>query len=254
MLIESIPRKPVRPIGSFGAPALLPPQDNRMPFGADGRLRLVWDAEANERSRHLAFEILSALSVAVFVVTGNASVRLTNSAAERLARARRGVFLCQGRLMLCDAKLDERLRAIIRRVAAAPLSGSETLVVRAPEGAPLTLLIVPLSSEATAAGKSEALAAVLAGGPAARSEPPMDLVRAAYGLTPAETRVLFAIAGGWRACDYADAMGLSQNTVQTQLKALFAKMGCRRQADLVRKVLSDPLLRLTPDFLALNRS
>ena len=222
-----------------------------LPLGQMGRLRLVWDAETSERSRNLAFEMLSALSVALFIVTGDGELRLTNAAAERLARANRGIAACHGRLVLSDAKLHAQLREAIRRATCpAAADARETLVLHAPGCLPLSLLAMPLPVAAPEAGKAEALAAVFAGGPAPRSEPPMDLVRAVYGLTPAETRVLFAIVGGWQPSHYARAMGLSRNTVQTQLKALFAKMGCRSQADLVRRVLSDPMPRLDRSCIA----
>ncbi|MDE2088930.1 MAG: hypothetical protein KGJ12_02800 [Gammaproteobacteria bacterium] len=42
------------------------------------------------------------------------------------------------------------------------------------------------------------------------------------------------------------AAGIGIGTVKTHLKQLFAKTDCHRQVDLVRMVLSDPLLKLEP--------
>lgn len=215
-------------------------------------LRLVRRASLHERSQALTFQALAALSVGVFVVNANAQVRLMNSAAERIVRANLGVRASAGRVSLADVRLTERLRAAIRAAALAPLGRSmfagETIVARTREGAPISLMVSPLPPEISPAGPAEALAAVFVGDPAANLDPSMEMVRAAYRLTPAETRVLFAIVNGQRPSDYAAANGISQNTVHTQLKTLFAKTGCHRQADLVRKVMADPVLRLAQNF------
>jgi DNA-binding CsgD family transcriptional regulator len=65
-----------------------------------------------------------------------------------------------------------------------------------------------------------------------------------HGLTAAERRLLEALAAGTRVGDYAEQAQLSTNTVYTQLKAIFAKTGHSRQADLLRDLMDDPLLKL----------
>jgi DNA-binding CsgD family transcriptional regulator len=65
-----------------------------------------------------------------------------------------------------------------------------------------------------------------------------------YGLTTAETRLVEAVLRGDRLGDYAEAAGITINTVKTQMKQIFAKTGLNRQADLVRHALADPMIRL----------
>jgi DNA-binding CsgD family transcriptional regulator len=55
-----------------------------------------------------------------------------------------------------------------------------------------------------------------------------------YGLTPAEARVALHIIGGGDIASFAKAAGVSPGTVRSQLKAVFAKVGVSRQAELVR--------------------
>jgi DNA-binding CsgD family transcriptional regulator len=57
-----------------------------------------------------------------------------------------------------------------------------------------------------------------------------------YGLTEAQRAVALFIAGGGRVAEYARQNGVSAFTVRTHLKAIFAKTGVRRQADLVRLI------------------
>ena len=65
-----------------------------------------------------------------------------------------------------------------------------------------------------------------------------DLLRRTLGLTPAESRVAAALAEGMTVRRIARATGIRRNSVRWLLKQCFAKTNCRRQADLVRLVLS----------------
>jgi DNA-binding CsgD family transcriptional regulator len=82
------------------------------------------------------------------------------------------------------------------------------------------------------------------------SEPPGNVhiaehhVARQYGLTRAETRLLRALVDGERLQHYADGAGITLNTAKTHLKQVFAKTGSKRQADLVRMFVADPVLRL----------
>ena len=55
---------------------------------------------------------------------------------------------------------------------------------------------------------------------------------ARFGLTPKETQVALHLAGGGSIADYAALHGVSEQTVRTQLKAVFAKTGVNRQSAL----------------------
>jgi DNA-binding CsgD family transcriptional regulator len=61
-------------------------------------------------------------------------------------------------------------------------------------------------------------------------------LRRHYGLTPAETALALAVAGGAALRDYADERGVTVGTVRFQMKQVLAKTECRRQTDLVRLI------------------
>jgi DNA-binding CsgD family transcriptional regulator len=63
-------------------------------------------------------------------------------------------------------------------------------------------------------------------------------------LTPAETRLLRSLLDGKRLADYARDADIGLFTAKGYLKQIFSKTGASRQADLVRLVLADPILRL----------
>lgn len=61
----------------------------------------------------------------------------------------------------------------------------------------------------------------------------LDLV---FGLTPAESRLAAALCEGQDIAAIAAAFGISRQTARSQLKAIFAKTGSRRQAELVARL------------------
>lgn len=67
-------------------------------------------------------------------------------------------------------------------------------------------------------------------GPAAPSE---DILNGLFDLSPAEVKVAQGITSGKTIDDIAAELQLSSGTVRNQLKAVFAKTGTRRQAELV---------------------
>ncbi|MDE2796022.1 MAG: helix-turn-helix transcriptional regulator [Gemmatimonadota bacterium] len=65
-----------------------------------------------------------------------------------------------------------------------------------------------------------------------------NLVGAALGLTPAESRIAVMLAGGKSPRTIAVATGRAEGTVRWHLKRIFRKLRVSRQAELVRQVLS----------------
>ncbi|WP_181705740.1 helix-turn-helix transcriptional regulator [Chthonobacter rhizosphaerae] len=68
----------------------------------------------------------------------------------------------------------------------------------------------------------------------AAAVPGSSLLQALFDLTRAEARVAKGIMEGKTPADLARTLGVSVDTVRTQLKSVFAKVGVSRQADLVR--------------------
>lgn len=64
----------------------------------------------------------------------------------------------------------------------------------------------------------------------------LSVLRERYALTPAQLRVLGAVAEGQDPSQIADIFGVSIHTVRLHIKAILAKTGSHRQADLVRLV------------------
>jgi DNA-binding CsgD family transcriptional regulator len=62
--------------------------------------------------------------------------------------------------------------------------------------------------------------------------------RARFDLTEAQARLALFLAEGGTIAEYAETMAISVSTVRSHLKAIFAKTGVRRQAELAILLLS----------------
>lgn len=204
-------------------------------------------AEANA-ARAPGLEGLDHLGLAAFVVDRHGRVHGLNGAGARLASPGGGaggsaVRVVLDRLTVAEPRAAERLARAIP--LAADGGRGDSVIVRRAGQPPLSVLVVPLSRGQGGSGGGMAgvtrTALVMVYDPQRRGVPPAEHLARVHGLTPAEGRLLAALAGGARLADYADEAGLSINTVKTQLAALFRKTDTARQADLVRLVLSDPL-------------
>lgn len=69
-----------------------------------------------------------------------------------------------------------------------------------------------------------------------------DLVAHLHGLTATEAELAASLAEGRTVADFAKARGISELTVRTHLKHVLDKTGARRQAELVRMLLSGAAL------------
>jgi DNA-binding CsgD family transcriptional regulator len=83
------------------------------------------------------------------------------------------------------------------------------------------------------AAAPSAVAAVFIAGPADAQEG-ADAVAAAFGLTPAETKVLASLFAGPTLIETATTLGITRPTAKTHLEHIFLKTGVTRQAELMR--------------------
>lgn len=82
--------------------------------------------------------------------------------------------------------------------------------------------------------------ALFIGDPEQRTGDPFDNLGLLYGLTPAESRLAWLLVGDLSLAEAAAQLGITLSTARTVLKRVLAKTGTRRQASLVRLLLSGP--------------
>lgn len=138
------------------------------------------------------------------------------------------------RLMLSDPGADALLADAFARNLARAGGGVQSIPIAAHEARPAMVAhLLPVRGVAndvfSAASGLLMLTPVVPG-----KGPPRQLLEGLFDLSPAEARVAGWLADGASVEQMASRQGISPETIRGQLKAVFAKTGTRRQADLVR--------------------
>ncbi len=192
-------------------------------------------------------QAIDRMAAGLLLLDRRGEVAAMNAAAARILARDAGLSVRRRRLTAGHRHQDWLLQRAVAR-ATAPLSldrVGEALTLTGPDGAgSVSILISPLPHERS---RREAFGAIVMLGEPSRvaRENVIDFVQAVHGLTPAEARLAQAIAAGTALKDYAEAAGVSINTVRTHLAHIFTKTDTRRQSDLVR-LLARAIPRLDP--------
>lgn len=117
--------------------------------------------------------------------------------------------------------------------------GGETVLQLGGAGG-LSVWLNRLPHPASDADLSRRRILLLAASPSARALSVSGLSQF-FGLTAAEAQLTQQLALGCSIEDYAQTKGVSINTLKTHLKRVFAKVGVRRQAELVQAIYASPL-------------
>ena len=130
----------------------------------------------------------------------------------------------------------EAALAVTRGRRALPEAGA--IFVPRRSGGAWLVQVLTLSTSATGLFAGFIGALVLVADQGAPALPRASTVRAQLGLTPAEAELALALAGGVTLADHARARRVATETLRTHLASIRRKTGCRRQAELVARVLS----------------
>jgi DNA-binding CsgD family transcriptional regulator len=177
--------------------------------------------------------LLDRLGRAAIVIDRDGIARSLNAEAERLLGP--DLHLLRGRLAAGDRASNRRLQALL--AAAGPGAARPDAVPPVPavidrDGVPWLLCealpVTAFARNVFTAGRCVLILTDLSASPPRQG----FALRAAFGLTPAESRLAGLIADGVGIDEAAAILGIGRETVRTQLKAAFAKTGTRSQAAL----------------------
>ncbi len=116
------------------------------------------------------------------------------------------------------------------------LSAGGTVLVSRRARPPLQIVVSPIRDSAITSQAVAAIAFVT--DPLQRQRPTQDVLRARFGLTPAECRVALLSSDGHAPRKIANMIGVTDHTVRSQIKSIFSKTGVKRQGELIRLLLN----------------
>lgn len=124
-----------------------------------------------------------------------------------------------------------------------PQAGANDFSVRAHpvDGRPLQVLCTALTWPDPLGGEARSFARAIFIGDSRRSgSAPVESLGSAFGFTRGEARLAALLAADFALTEAAAELGITESTARTVLKRILAKTGTRRQASLVRLLLSGP--------------
>jgi DNA-binding CsgD family transcriptional regulator len=183
-------------------------------------------------------EALDTLRCAVVLTNGDGAILHANHVAERMLRDGNGPIedvrgVLQATAPSAAAELTAALALAAGNEAAIGKTGL-TIRLTGPAAPPMFAHVLPLTgSDFRARLQPAAVAAVFIGAPL-RAQEGAEAMAAAFGLTPAETRVLAGLFAGRSLAETAATLGVAGTTAKTHLEHIFLKTGAKRQAELMR--------------------
>jgi DNA-binding CsgD family transcriptional regulator len=162
---------------------------------------------------------------------------MENRAGEQLSRGSK--LLTVRNNLVVSTFQDGALQQAIRDATVAGRGRPTWLRLAATAGEEALLVVVtPMSATSpNARSWQRPLAVIMASRSGASARRVVTVLRDLFGLTAAEARVASAVAGGLSPADVAEQYGIAVLTVRGQLKAVYSKMGVRRQAELSRLLM-----------------
>ena len=200
------------------------------------RLRLTLRAMNNRAGR--AQLMLDQLSLAMLVLDPHSVVLHTNAPADTLLQRLPQLLVRSKRLEVQGLRSGEFACLVHNACGLGPPREPQAggVLLRGLQGQTvLQVLVLPLpASLLTLNPWQRPMCLVVLGQPDHSPASNALVLRQLYGLTPAEARVAQALDQGDSIQQAAEHLGISVGTARIQLKAVFAKTGATRQAELIR--------------------
>ena len=184
---------------------------------------------------------LDCMRIGVVLLDKNLKIVTTNRAADRLLAAKDGLLATREGLRAESTAESAELHRLVgtscsMAVDPARSCGGVMDVTRRQKPA-LHLMISP--ARGLDLDKDCVVRAIVfVTDPAERVRPLPETLQQRYELTPAECRLAMLLADGRTLSQIAEMLGVSRNTLKSQLASTYSKTGTSRQSDLVRILLN----------------
>lgn len=186
---------------------------------------------------------LNSIRNALLLVNRAGKIVFVNERARAILSQSDSLSLRNGNLMARGSSEQAILRALIEK-ATLTSTGRETygggaMALTRTGKQPLHILISPISP-GNRVFPGDAAATIFLDDPETQPLVPTDVLRKLYGLSPAEARLAVLVLQGHSITEAAEIGQVSRETAKSQMSAVFAKTGTRRQGDLIRLLSNIP--------------
>jgi len=142
------------------------------------------------------------------------------------------------RLILTDPAMDRKLTETLRDFASQKTKRGHA--IRASQEPWIDMLVVPVDPGSKNAA-SAAMAVAYIQGDSRSSADSHEEIAELFSLLPSEARLALALSRGFSISEAAAELGITTETARSYSKKIYAKLGARGQADLIRFILAGVL-------------
>ena len=183
-------------------------------------------------------ELIERLGKPAWIIDDGLQILGSNDLAKAALQREDGLRDANGRLIPASAErsndLAASVRALIQRAERGEAAPRSYLRLRGAQQVASLSLFEPRETMQLFGKVRRFL--VMLHQPSARPEPDLYLWQVAFDLTPAEARACHMVYGGATLKEAAERLGVSVNTVNTQLDGAYAKVGVRNKVELVQRL------------------
>ena len=206
--------------------------------------------QAKLRASEISHQALDSLRASVVFLDRAGKVRYLNRAAKKILAEDDGLRLTSKGVTVASAD-EGRIFAELCAAAGAPRTlrlPRNICPVTRPSGKLRYLLeVIPARSSGIWDIPGAASCVVWISDPEKRTTSDDHTLRALFGLTPAELRLVALLTADADLTEACECLGISRNTARTQLQSIFQKMGVARQSELISLVARTCTPAHTPD-------
>jgi DNA-binding CsgD family transcriptional regulator len=208
------------------------------------------DLLVSARQSNHAYEVLlDSLPFGVVYFDDKGKLTKVSAAAEKLFQRGDALSCVKGQIHAKspddNCQLQRAILAICDRRKSRALPGNTVVVRRANALCPLIVTVIPSSTSQLLISLPTIAGMMLIVDPEQTPRPRADLIQRAFGLTKSEAKLANFLFEGNSLRDTAEHLGRSINTCKSQLKAIYAKTGCRSHVDLANKLMMVAIGRLS---------
>jgi DNA-binding CsgD family transcriptional regulator/PAS domain-containing protein len=180
---------------------------------------------------------LDAISTGVILLGPTMRVITMNQTAERIVSENDGLHVNRGELAVEDVAESASLRKLIAEAVTtsqgAGLNSGGAITISRRDLPSLQILVSPVRG-ADLNSPQHPCAIVFVNDPAQRARPTSAVLRTLFDLTPAECRLASLLADGRSPHEISEMVGVSANTVKSQLSNIYSKTATSGRAALMR--------------------
>lgn len=206
-------------------------------------VRIQSRLETMQAGRQAVSGALERLPLAVIFLDARCRVLEMNGSARKIVEAGDGLRIERGVLVALCTRAEVQLQQMIFGAAALQSGrllqhGGALSLPRPGGGRPLSAMVAPTGVTGIFPASRSARVVVLIEEPERRTTKPSADFAKGHKLSPAEAELTTRLVSGLSLQQAAASLGIRDNTARSHLKRVFVKTGARRQAELVRRVLT----------------